>query len=190
VLNRGEWPAAKNQKEDVPKPIQVMFSNLEAKIDSKLKQANNIGGNKQQQNGPRNGGGQQNSETRTCHHCGQVGHIKPNCPQLSKNSNGKNNSNANNRSNGKNGHTTVPSSLPGKKCYKAPGTNDSHTKTIGADTWKWCAKCKRWNKGDSAHLTDEHRAKNKEQQTGPAITVSRLAASSGNGILLKQWFKL
>jgi hypothetical protein len=183
LLNRGEWPAAKNRKEDVPKPIQAMFSNLEAKIDSKLKQSNNGGGGKQQRNGSQN-------DTRTCHQCGQVGHIRPNCPQLKNGGASNRNSATNNGSNGAaNGKTknatTVPSSLPGKKRYEAPSANESHTKNIGSDTWKWCSKCKRWNKGTSAHLTDEHKSKERSS-TAPNTTVGRLAASSGREGILRQ----
>jgi hypothetical protein len=180
LLNRGEWPAAKNRKEDVPKTIQAMFSNLEAKIDSKLKQTN-VGGDKQQRGGSQNTGSQ--NETRTCHQCGQVGHIRL------KNGGGSNKSNANNASNstGNGKHKNpnpVPSSLPGKMRYEAPGANEMHTKTIGSDTWKWCNKCKRWNKGNAAHLTDEHKSKNQERSSAsPKTTVGRLASSGREGIL-------
>jgi hypothetical protein len=178
LLINGEWPAASNRKEDVTKTIQGMFSKMENKLDSKIK--NKIDNKLQQSSfrGRTNGSGNQN-ETRTCHHCGKVGHIKPNCPEL-KPAGGKSKSNGPPGANTQ--ATTTPSSLPGKKRYEAPADGESHTKKLGSDTWKWCAKSKRWNKGDSAHLTDEHRSKNKEQ-TPPATTVSRLAASSGNGIL-------
>jgi hypothetical protein len=169
LLNRGEWPAAKN----------------EAKIDSKLKQTN-VGGDKQQRGGSQNTGSQ--NETRTCHQCGQVGHIRPNCPQL-KNGGGSNKSNANNASNstGNGKHkdpNPVPSSPPGKKRYEVPTANEMHTKTIGSDTWKWCNKCKRWNKGNAAHLTDEHKPKNQEHSSAsPKTTVGWLASSGREGIL-------
>jgi hypothetical protein len=81
---------------------------------------------------------------------------------------------------------TTTSTLPGKKRYEAPGDNESHTKKIGADTWKWCAKCKRWNKGDSAHLTDEHRSKTQSRLNHtppPTKPVGGLAVTTGSGIL-------
>jgi hypothetical protein len=179
LINNGEWPAATNRKEDVTKTIQGMFSKMENKLDSKidskikhkLHQSNNRG---------RSNGGGNSTETRTCHHCGKPGHIKPNCPEL-RPAPKSNNSGA-----AASAKTTTPSSLPGKKRYEPPGNNDSHTKNIGVDTWKWCGKCKRWNKGDSAHLTDEHRTKNKDSSnSAPPTTLAsgRLAASSGNGIL-------
>jgi hypothetical protein len=32
-----------------------------------------------------------------------------------------------------------------------------HTKNAEGETWKWCGTCKqRWNKGEKAHLTDDH----------------------------------
>jgi hypothetical protein len=184
LLNNGEWPAATNRKEDVAKTIQGMFSKMENKLDSKIN--SKIENKLQQTNNRRhaNGGNNSQTETRTCHHCGKVGHIKPNCPELkpaakSTNSGDKGTS-----------HTNTPSSLPGKKRYEAPAENDSHTKQIGSDTWKWCGKCKRWNKGDSAHLTNEHRAKNNDNGGTPASTSTipgRLAVThSGGGGILKQ----
>jgi hypothetical protein len=177
LLNNGEWPAATNRKEDVTKTIQGMFSKLENKIDSKIE--SKIENKLHQSNSRGRNGGNVQTETRSCHHCGKVGHIKPNCPEL-KPAAKSNNSGGGSATT----QTTTTSSLPGKKRYEAPGENDSHTKKLGNDTWKWCAKCKRWNKGDSAHLTDEHRAKNKERSgTPPKTTVGRLAVSRGDGIL-------
>jgi hypothetical protein len=183
LLNNGEWPAATNRKEDVAKTIQGMFSKIENKLDSKIN--SKIENKLQQQTGNRgraNGGNNGQSETRTCHHCGKPGHIKPNCPEL------KPAGSTNSGGNGK-PQTTTPSTLPGKKRYEAPADNEPHTKKLGSDTWKWCGKCKRWNKGDSAHLTDEHRAKNANDRptsTVPKTTVAGLAATSGGGGILRQ----
>jgi hypothetical protein len=184
LVNNGEWPAATNCKEDVAKTIQGLFSKMENKLDSKIE--NKIQNKLQQGNGGRNrnnGGGGSQTETRTCHHCGKVGHIKPNCPEL------KPAGNKGNNVDGSKTQTTTPSTLPGKKRYEAPSDNESHTKKLGNDTWKWCAKCKRWNKGDSAHLTDEHRAKNANggSATVPKSTVAGgLAATSNGGGILRQ----
>jgi hypothetical protein len=175
LISRGEWPAASNRKED-PKTLQTlqaMFSKFENKIDSKLKQ-NGFSGNR----GNGNGG-----ETRTCHHCNQVGHIKPNCPQLKQASQsgqqgGQKQPNGSFNEKGKN-QPTNPGTLPGKKRYELLGANESHTKQLGQDTWKWCGTCKRWNKGASAHLTDEHKSKTRERApTPPKTTVSRLATTN------------
>jgi hypothetical protein len=154
-----------------------MFSKLENKIDSKIE--SKIENKLHQSNSRGRNGGNGQTETRSCHHCGKVRHFKPNCPEL-KPAAKSNNSGGGSATT----QTTTTSSLPGKKRYEAPGENDSHTKKLGNDTWKWCAKCKRWNKGDSAHLTDEHRTKNKERSgTPPTSTISRLAVSRGDGIL-------
>jgi hypothetical protein len=184
LLNNGEWPAATNRKEDVAKTIQGLFSKMENKLDSKIE--NKIMHKLQQGNGGRNrntGGGGNQSETRTCHHCGKVGHIKPNCPEL------KPAAKANSNTDHSNQQTTATSTLPGKKRYEAPAYNESHTNKIGQDSWKWCAKCKRWNKGNSAHLTDEHRAKNANSggATIPKTTVEGgLAATRTGGGILRQ----
>jgi hypothetical protein len=173
LFNRGEWPAATNRKEDIPKPIQAMFSKLEQKFDSKLKQSSSFG----------NRGQGSQTETRTCHHCGQVGHIKPNCPQLKSGSQTENKSNTGGQQKDKKGgQPTAPSSLPGKKRYEPPADNESHTKKLGDDIWKWCGKCKRWNRGDSAHLTDDHRSKNRNERppTPPKTAAGRFAAVSDN----------
>jgi hypothetical protein len=183
LLNNGEWPAATNRKEDVAKTIQGLFSKMESKLDSKIE--NKIQNKLQQGNGGRNrntGGGGNQSETRTCHHCGKVGHIKPNCPELKPAA-------KENGIDGSKTQTTTTSTLPGKKRYEAPAENESHTKKLGNDTWKWCAKCKRWNKGASAHLTDEHRAKNANGGGAPIpkTTVSGgLASTSTGGGILRQ----
>jgi hypothetical protein len=160
LFNQGAWPAAKHHKEDIPKIIQAMFSKMEQKFESKPKQSSNYG-----TRGGQPGGSQ--TETRTCHHCGQVvGHIKPNCPQL-KGSMQQSDNKLSNGNGDKKGQPPVPSTLPGKKRYEPPADNESHTKNIGSDTWKWCGKCKRWNRGDSAHLTDEHKSKNRERLPMP-----------------------
>jgi hypothetical protein len=154
LFNRGAWPAAKHHKEDIPKMIQAMFSKMEQKFDSKLKQSTSFGNRGQ-------GGFSSQPKMCTCHHCGQAGHIKPNCPQLKNSSQTKNKSTSNGNGGSSNkGQPTVPSTLPGKKRYEPPADNESHTKKVRANTWKWCAKCKRWNRGDSAHLTDKHKSKN------------------------------
>jgi hypothetical protein len=130
----------------------MLENKLETKLDNKIKhklQQSNFRG--QSTNGNQ-------TETRSCHHCGKVGHIKPNCPELRPAA-------KSDASNSIKTHTTNTSTLPGKKRYEAPGDHDPHTKKLGSDTWKWCAKCKRWNKGDSAHLTDEHRAKNAKERS-------------------------
>jgi hypothetical protein len=106
LFNRGEWPAASNRKEDIPKPIQAMFSKMEQKFDSKLKQSTSFGNRGQQQ------GGGSSQDTRTCHHCGQVGHIKPNCPQLKGSTQSDTKSNSGGNNGDKKGTPTAPSSLP------------------------------------------------------------------------------
>jgi hypothetical protein len=190
LVSRGEWPAANTRKED-PKTLQslqAMFNKFENKIDSKLKQNGFSGGNR----GTGNGNG---SETRTCHHCHQVGHIKPNCPQLKQvtQQQGAQKPDAFTKEK----QTPTPGTLPGKKRYEAPGPNESHTKQLGQDTWKWCATCKRWNKGASAHLTDEHKSKNKARApTPPKSAVGRLAVvetgliQSSTGYLAKMGKKI
>lgn len=181
LYTNGEWPAATNRKEDVAKTIQGLFSKMENKLDSKIEnkivnklQQSSMRGRGNGGNGGNNGnGGGTQSETRSCHHCGKVGHIKPNCPELKKAPSSD--------SGGSKTQSATTSTLPGKKRYEAPGDNEPHTKKLGADTWKWCGKCKRWNKGDSAHLTDEHRAK--ETSATASTTSSRLAVAHGGGIL-------
>jgi hypothetical protein len=173
LFNRGAWPAAKHHKEDIPKMIQAMFSKMEQKFDSKLKQSTSFGNRGQ-------GGFSSQPKMCTCHHCGQAGHIKPNCPQLKNSSQTKNKSTSNGNGGSSNkGQPTVPSTLPGKKRYEPPADNESHTKKVRANTWKWCAKCKRWNRGDSAHLTDEHKSKNRERPpTPPKSAIGRFGAIS------------
>jgi hypothetical protein len=170
--SRGEWIAANNRKEDTIKALQGRITKLETSL--KQRGAGNGNGNE-------NGRGNGQQETRTCHHCHQVGHIKPNCPQLKQASSQQHGGPKQEESNNKGKPTPTPGTLPGKKRYEAPGPNDPHTKQLSQDTWKWCATCKRWNKGDSAHLTDEHKSKNKARApTPPKTTVSRFATVDTN----------
>jgi hypothetical protein len=177
LLNNGEWPAATNRKEDVTRTVQGMLSKFENKLDSKIDSKIENKLHQTESRGRGNSGNQ--TETRSCHHCGKVGHIKPNCPEL------KPAAKSSEQSGNGGSKTTTTSTLPGKKRYEAPRDNESHTKKLGSDTWKWCAKCKRWNKGDSAHLTDEHRSKQQTRSTTPPPTkpVGGLAVTTGSGIL-------
>jgi hypothetical protein len=160
LLNRGQWPAASNRKEDTIKALQGRINKLEAS----LKQRGSGNGNG---NGNGSGRGNGQEETRTCHHCKKVGHIKPNCPELKLAGGGQANKGIEQKTPAQ---PSVPSTLPGKKRYEAPGPNDSHTKQLGNDTWKWCGTCKRWNKGASAHLTKEHKSKIRHGCTIVAIS--------------------
>jgi hypothetical protein len=102
-----------------------MFSKLENKLDSTIE--NKIE-NKLHQTGNsrgRHNGGNQ-PETRTCHHGGKAGHIKPNCPELKPAAKSDGSGGGSSKT-----QATTPSSLPSKKRYEAPGENDPHTKKLG-----------------------------------------------------------
>jgi hypothetical protein len=59
----------------------------------------------------------------------------------------------------------------------APKEGESHTKNAEGEAWKWCGTCKRWNKGEKAHLTDDHvKGKGKPAEV-KAETVNAVAAA-------------
>jgi hypothetical protein len=73
----------------------------------------------------------------TCWKCGEKGHTKPNCPKADGNK-----------------------SSQDKSSPRAPPKDgDSHTRTREGTVEKWCRRCRRWTRGDKAHLTDEHVSK-------------------------------
>jgi hypothetical protein len=106
LLNRGQWPAASNRKEDTIKALQSRIT----KLETSLKQRGAGNGNSND-NGNNNGRGNGQQETQTCHHCKKVGHIKPNCPELRQAGGGQPNKGTEQKTQPQ---PSVPSTLPGK----------------------------------------------------------------------------
>jgi hypothetical protein len=90
----------------------------------------------------------------TCWKCGEKGHVKPNCPKNDESGSGRTSSNNNN-----NGRSP-------------PKDGEDHTRTRNNVVEKWCRRCRRWTKGDKAHLTDEHVSKKDQDK---AITKASVA---------------
>ena len=89
------------------------------------------------------GGGRDMSKVK-CHHCGETGHICPNCPKLQQGSP---------QSGG--GATTG-----GDWKSKIPKEGEPCVKTIDGVTWKVCLKCKKpkWLTGPKAHTAAKHKS--------------------------------
>ena len=127
MKQRGLWEASQTQKEHAA--MKAAIKKLETKSTSTSE------------------GTSKKSDDRECYHCGKKGHIKPNCPdkdtpkdQLKKGGSS----------------TSAPSGTSSVK-KTPPKEGESNTKSIEGASHKWCATCKRWNTGDKAHFTADHR---------------------------------
>jgi hypothetical protein len=144
LIVRKEWEAEKLHKE--PTEAQALAASVVA-LQQQLKDLSSKQGS---------GGG---SDTRSCFHCGKTGHIKTNCPDIGK----PKVENA-----GQQGGA-------GSARRTAPGEGQPHTKTDSDGTvTKWCDQCKKWGKGDKAHLTSEHV---KGKKTGVASATPTVTAA-------------
>jgi Zinc knuckle len=86
-----------------------------------------------------------------CFNCGEQGHLSPQCPKPPKERQ-QNGSRNRNRS-GTNGNDSNSS---GNSFKRPPNEGEPETKTVDGIEWKFCKRCKRWRKGNSAHTTAEH----------------------------------
>ena len=138
------WAAAAHRKEEETafQAIRTELKQINKRIDQQSRNRGNGGGNKN--NGGKDSGQQNPHHNKTCYNCNEKGHIKPNCPKLKK-EDAKDSSN---------NDTTQQPSLK-----KAPKEGESHERTVKGEVQKYCQKCKRWTKGEKAHLTEEHRGK-------------------------------
>ena len=111
----------------IAQTVEKKFGRLQATGDHGLG-----GRNGQHRNG--------NQETRACFECGEVGHIRRNCPK-------------------RNGNSTNPRHI-------TPKQGESKDRMINGVPHKWCGKCRGgkgpWTVGDGAHCTHEHRGANAE----------------------------
>ncbi len=151
LKQNGLWEAANHQK------VRDELQGMKAEIKTLKGQLAAHGGGAKGNQGAKDG-----KETRTCYNCGKEGHLSANCPEPKKAKKGKGNG-GNGNGNNKNGITS-----PFKK---APGEGESHSKSVEGVAMKWCAKCKRWTKGEKAHLTAEHKTKEELQRAGSVGSV-------------------
>jgi hypothetical protein len=141
LVTRGQWEAAKHHKEKAEaQGLSAAITKLQKTVDG---MSGKSGKNSSGKSGASSSGG---SDTRECYHCGKKGHIKPNCPDKGKPKAAKAGSGT--------GSSGATKSATGIKT--APKDGQPNTKTIDGVVAKWCGTCKRWTKGDKAHLTEEH----------------------------------
>ena len=133
---RNQWIAKKNHKEKTE--VQAM----QATIKTLQKTVTDMAGKKQGGNSDAKSRG---AETRECFNCGKKGHLKADC-RVKKDG----------KSGGKDSGKKDGAPTDGFDRKLAPKDGDPETKTVSGEVHKWCGTCKRWSKGDKAHLTDEH----------------------------------
>jgi hypothetical protein len=92
----------------------------------------------------------------TCWKCGESGHTQFNCPK----SEGNNSSSL----------SKIPATFAGVKV--PPKNGESHTRTRDGTVEKWCRRCRRWTKGNKAHLTEEHVSNKTKNETNAKIGVT------------------
>jgi hypothetical protein len=138
LIVRGNWEAAKHHKENAE--VQALAATVKTMSET-LNQVVQRGGR---------------TDTRHCYHCNKTGHIKPNCPDKNKPKAAMGGGTM--TTNSSSSSTTVyPSSIEVAERKTPPKEGEQHTKTdIDGVTCKWCGICKRWSKGEKAHLTEEH----------------------------------
>ena len=150
LLNNGLWPPAANHQEDRVSALQAQMGALERRLNARSNGGNSNGGG-----GGSGGNGGNQVETRSCHTCGEQGHISRNCPNK-------------NRKDGSGGGGTGGSNKSGddssspsmRKILRTPPTEGAPTtKTIKDKVYKWCKKCRSWRTGPKAHLTEDHVSK-------------------------------
>jgi hypothetical protein len=150
----GQWPAKKSYKE-----AQGLSASVKSKTGSKQKNSKALIGELNQQ-----------KDTRTCHHCGVVGHIRPNCPkkdltpEQAKNDAATKSTIGNKASNshvaiGNDPRRTAPTGDESPVRTRKDGTKE-----------KWCEKCRFWTSGDKLHSTAEHKSRK------PAVTFASKSA--------------
>ena len=151
LVTRSQWNAKKSHKE------QTEVQAMQATINTLQKTVADMAGGRS--NGKSGGG----ADTRKCFNCGKEGHLKADCKAKKDTTTGD-----------KGGAAT-----DGFDRKLAPNDGEPETKTVSGEVHKWCGTCKRWSKGDKAHLTDEH-VKGKGKTT-PAAAAGGLAAAEDDG---------
>ena len=136
LVTRSQWNAKKTHKEKTEvQAMQATIKTLQKTVTDMSKKGGKSADGK--------AGG---AETRKCFNCGKEGHLKADCKQLKGSTKGKS---------GKDGKKDgAPTDGFDRKL--APKDGDPETKTVSGEAYKWCGTCKRWSKGEKAHLTDEH----------------------------------
>lgn len=155
LITRKGWQASKYHQEKVE--VQA----LQAQVNSLLKTMADDFSKTGEAKPPHadNGG---SADARECYHCGEH-KDKPKVVKAGANAQPAANANA--------------ATDPGRKT--APKDGEPHTKKVdGVDCKVWCDTCKRWNKGEKAHLTAEH-VKEKGKMTAPKAA-GALAADDDN----------
>ena len=155
------WEAEKHHKEKVEtQALKATVKRLEQKLgDSK---------------GGANKSGKGGTDDRSCYHCGEKGHIKPNCPKKDQPKVAGAGADKS-----KSGTGDAADKKDGVNRKTAPKEGEAHTKTVSGVAWKWCGTCKRWNTGEKAHSTDEH-VKGKKAEGAPAANNAAAGALASN----------
>lgn len=180
-LERKQWEGANNQKEKTE--AKALVAEIQ-KIKKKLDDVTKTGG----KTGKQSGGGNANTDSRTCYHCGKKGHIKPNCPDKDKPAvPGANKAGGASGGGGTSGGSGTGTSSPsdkgaGRKAAPKEGAPHTVKDSEGVEL-KWCGTCKRWNSGAKAHLTTEHVKREKAGSTAAGALAVATDDDNGGGSL-------
>ena len=121
-----------------------------------------------------NKGGKKDLSNVECFNCKKKGHFSRDCPDKPS-SNGSGNGNSSNSN----------SSGEGTKWVKAkPADGEAHIKTVNGSEYKWCDRCKRWQKDKNHHVTADHKTKAElaaaKGESGSGNNSSNNSSGAGN----------
>ena len=164
LRNSDSWDPDSEHKEDEIKSLKAQLTALKGEIKKGTK--------------PSSPGSQAGTETRTCHHCKEKGHIRPNCPKLkAERSNGTASSSP---SSGSGSDSTTTTKDPKKTPPADHDREKDYKQTFDDVEHKWCHQCRRWTKGDYSHFTREH--KKGFKKNGGSSTTESTPTSAGAGL--------
>jgi hypothetical protein len=155
---QGLWPTAVNHTE-----IQGLQAKIAA-LEARLNDGDSGGSNSQNS---RNNAGAGMKREPFCWKCGEKGHKKSDCPKSDESGSGR-------------------PPVASNNGRAQPKDGESHTRTRDNVVEKWCGRCRRWTRGDKAHLTDEHVSKKQGvTQAASAITEEDDRSYEGESYLMR-----
>jgi hypothetical protein len=171
LKQKKKWVAAADNKEQ--KQIKALTAKVN-QLESQLKmhgtsQKSSSANSSNKDSSEKSGNPHANYE---CHRCHKKGHIAANCPEKSS---------AESKPPAADVSKSEGEKSKRKMEREAPKDGESHKKTMFGTEYWWCAKCKRWTKGDKKHTTEQHKSKKPESDTGASAS---LAMTGTQGLVM------